>query len=141
MTQRGPGFNTRQTQSSTEPDKSPKGSSPGSCPTHNPSPSRSNGRRRRGPAAVHVQCTRAQMLWQIRNTSLAVAAPRQPIGTHACRACLPGPGAYRHADRLRLDERYGDRCQIAAKIHRAMRWRAMYRGVRTYVKHALRALS
>lgn len=83
----------------------------------------------------------AQMLWQIRNTSLAVAAPRQPIGSHACRACLPGPGAYRHADRLRLDERYGDRCQIAAKLHRVMRWRSMYRGVRTYVKHALRALS
>lgn len=56
-------------------------------------------------------------------------------------ACLPGPGAYRHADRLRLNERYGDRCQIAAKLHRVMRWRAMYHGVRTYVVHALRALS
>lgn len=31
----------------------------------------------------------AQMLWQIRNTSLAVASPSQPTGTHACRpACL-----------------------------------------------------
>lgn len=27
----------------------------------------------------------AQMLWQIRNTSLAVASPSQPTGTHACR--------------------------------------------------------
>lgn len=57
MTQRGPGCNKRQTQSSTEPDKTPRGSSPRSCPTRNPNPSRSNGRRRRVPAAVHAQYT------------------------------------------------------------------------------------
>lgn len=39
---------------------------------------------------MHVQYTyAARTPWQIDNTSLAVASPRQPIGSHACRpACL-----------------------------------------------------
>lgn len=77
------------------------------------------------------------MLWQIRIPPLAVASTRQPIGTHACRpACLDQVHIVMQIA-YGLDERYGDRCQIAAKIHRVMCWRAMYQGVRTYVKPAL----
>lgn len=83
MTQRGPGYNRRQTiERYTNPTRHRK-ASPGSCPTRHPTPQPKQ--RSEMASSRDRACTvrTAQMLWQVRTTSSAVASPKQPIGTHA----------------------------------------------------------